>query len=124
MEKTDEYFKFRSVIKKLQKAAATSGDLVQEAYKGEHPLAGFCYIMCEALYHLFPNRRLAPHRMKVGETSHWFLIDQLMHIVDPTADQFPEPLIYDQDKIVSCGFLTKEPSKRCVELIQRAGLHL
>ena len=99
-------------------------DLRKKKYQGNpNPYAGHCYVAAEAAYHLLnqlkPEGHLyIPRCMKIGDDTHWFLRNQLIHcIIDPTADQFDEIPDYSQSR--GCGFLTKQPSKRAQELLRR-----
>lgn len=79
-----------------------------------NPLAGMCYVAAEALYHLQPTR-YKPMNVRVGNESHWYLIEKRSGaVVDPTWSQF-EFVPYEDG--VGRGFLTKKPSKRAQQVI-------
>jgi len=91
-------------------------DLLQPRFRGHsNPIFGHCYVASEALYHL-TGRTLRPHYLKVNGETHWVLKDN-EEIIDITKEQFNHDLDYSTAK--SCGFLTKEPSKRARVLIER-----
>lgn len=84
---------------------------------------GNCYVTCEALYHLLGGKQagLKPMVMKHEGTTHWFLLmcsDWSSDIIiDPTVSQFKTQPNYSKAK--GCGFLTKQPSKKAKELMQK-----
>lgn len=86
------------------------------------PLAGYCYIASEALYHLWGKARgFHPYRVVVedpvlGTLAHWYLRKDAV-ILDITADQFVWFVPYD--KGVKRPFLTKKPSQRTGIVIRR-----
>lgn len=85
-------------------------------------LEGHCYVMSEALYHLWGKYNgFRPHQMVVGDVSHWFLKHEDGTVWDPTAGQF-SPKILDYSKARPRPFLTQKPSKRTQELLHRIGL--
>jgi hypothetical protein len=91
--------------------------------RGLSPLTGHCYVVCEVLAHFIGFDRLKPMVVQHEGSTHWFLLQQPSgRVLDPTADQFDTPVPYDQGK--GCGFLTKKPSKRAIELAKRARLPL
>ena len=95
-------------------------DLRREPWKGsDSPLAGHCYVASEALYHL-SGKNLLPHHMTWEGASHWFLKTKTGEIVDPTASQFKHAPDYSLGR--GKGFLTKQPSKRCAEVLRRVEL--
>lgn len=96
-----------------------TSDLLKKEYKGKkHPMAGHCYVACEALCAILPET-FHPYRLKMPDgTSHWFLRTHLGHrIVDPTADQFPIEPPYEAAR--RAGFLTKNPCRRTKVLLDR-----
>jgi hypothetical protein len=97
--------------------SALSFDLVKKEYKGKTPLHGSCYIASEACYHLLSNPDVIIKRYKLDNgVVHWWL-ELNGEIIDITKDQFDFSVPYYLGK--ACGFLTKEPSKRCRTLIER-----
>jgi hypothetical protein len=90
-----------------------------------HPTTGHCYIAAEAAYHIYGKRRgFQPHVLRVGlehdleVVTHWYLENKLTgERIDPTAEQFSQPLDYTRGR--RCPFLTKEPSKRTRVLLTR-----
>lgn len=97
--------------------AALTDDLRRKPWKGSvNPLAGHCYVACEALYHL-TGRVLFPHFIRHENSPHWFLRDAAGTVIDPTASQFATVPDYAQGK--RKGFLTLLPSKRAQAVIDR-----
>lgn len=93
-------------------------DLLLKTPATTGPLAGHCYVACEALYHL--GLREAGWRPVVIHhegVSHWFLRNDLGEIIDPTAGQFATTVPYHDGR--GCGFLTKGPSRRARILMER-----
>jgi len=85
---------------------------------------GHCYVASEAYYHLRGGKKkgLTPKRMRHAGVMHWWVEDN-GKIVDITAAQFV-PLDFppiDYARGISCGFLTKKPSRRAQEVIRRTG---
>ena len=88
--------------------------------EGDHPLAGYCYVASEALYHLAGGvtSGLSVYRCSLpAGGSHWWLADSNGRILDPTAEQFNSPLHYSQGTRTS--FLSRKPSGRAAKLIAR-----
>lgn len=85
-----------------------------------HPLAGYCYVAAEAMYHLMGG---APAGWSVFRCdlqdggTHWWLTDPTGAVVDLTAEQFPTLPNYRAGK--RSAFLSKQPSKRAATLIAR-----
>jgi hypothetical protein len=105
-----------------------AANLLQSEYKNHpQPLAGHCYIACEAYWHLQggPVSGLTPCRVKLKKnvrgipagTRHWWLQDVWGRRLDLTSEQFPVPFPYELG--VNGGFLTKLPSARAQKLIDR-----
>ena len=125
----------RHFTRVIQEAAKSSPALVRKPYRGEFgSLTGHCYAASEAMAWVYPglkpsylNHETWPEGLAPGET-HWFLTCSDSHeggwyagqIVDVTAEQFDLPIPYAKGK--RCGFLTKEPSKRAMELLRKAGI--
>ena len=125
----------RYFTSQIQKAAKASPHLVRQPYHGKPgSLAGHCYAASEAMAWIYPNLKPIylkhetwPEGLATGET-HWFLTCPDSHeggwyvgqVVDVTAEQFDLPIPYAKAK--RCGFLTKEPSKRAMELLRKAGI--
>jgi hypothetical protein len=100
--------------------AALTDDLRLVKYrKNTNPKAGHCYIASEALWHLLggPASTFRPSVIKVGGDTHWFLMNDIGIILDPTVDQFNEIPAYNKAR--RCGFLTNQPSKRAKIVISR-----
>ncbi len=93
-------------------------DLLKKQYKKQKcAVAGHCYIASEAAYHLFAKEDgFKPFHINHEGISHWFLQSQYQ-ILDLTASQFKTKVPYI--KAISKGFLTKNPSKRALILINR-----
>lgn len=107
-----------NLVTLVKTAAAASPDLVKPRFRkaAGHPLAGHCYIACEALSHLEPGK-YHPQVINYEGVSHWFLRTAQGEVVDPTAEQFSTPVPYDQGR--GCGFLTRVPSARTRTLLRR-----
>lgn len=82
-------------------------------------MRGNCYVTSEAVYHLLGGKAggWKPMRIYHERTTHWFLKHESGLILDLTWGQFKRMPKYE--KAVGSGFLTKQPSKRARELIQR-----
>lgn len=92
--------------------------------KGEHPTFGYCYVVSEALYHLYgKDHGFTPRRVRIpafGNWYHYWLENEKGKRLDATVGQFiyrgfMPP--YEQGK--GCAFMTKVPSARAQELIRR-----
>lgn len=94
-------------------------DLRKPKYRGhKNPLHGHCYIASEAAYYML-GKEWQPYYMHLlsGDT-HWFLKHkETKQIFDPTAGQFRTTPKYSLGH--RCGFLTKQPSKRTLEILRR-----
>lgn len=93
-------------------------DLRKPKYRGHHnKLWGHCYVASETLYHLWGKKYgYKPRYIKIDGDTHWFLENEDA-IIDVTESQFKIKPDYSKSK--GSGFLTKEPSKRSVELMKR-----
>lgn len=94
-------------------------DLLKPQYRGQpHPMAGHCYVAAEACHHLLKRIGIEsrPVSGRHRGVSHWWLLVG-GEVVDPTADQFSEPVDYSQGR--RRGFLTKGPSRRARILMAR-----
>jgi hypothetical protein len=80
---------------------------------------GNCYVTSEALYHLLGGKAAGwkPCTVHHGGEVHWYLRHESGMVLDATAQQFDDPPDYTQGR--GRGFLTKQPSKRARELIER-----
>lgn len=93
-----------------------SDDLRKSQWKGCHNIyAGHCYVVSEWLYH-YVVTGYRPMIVRHEGGTHWYLWDGCQ-ILDATSEQFETTPPYKNGK--GCGFLTKQPSKRCVELNRR-----
>jgi hypothetical protein len=94
-----------------------------QAHTKGKPLAGYCYIASEALYHLWAKEKgYKPARLWVHvgggwEVSHWFL-RRGEEALDITASQFGKIKV-PYHRATGCGFLTKRPSDGAAEIIRR-----
>ncbi len=81
--------------------------------------SGHCYVASEAMYHMMGGKEagLTPHFVHHEGQPHWFLKRHDGTVIDPTADQFTTPVPYE--KSIGKGFLTKQPSKRAQQIIDR-----
>lgn len=109
----------KKTVELIKRTAAASPDLLKDRqFNSENPIAGHCYITCEALKFLEPS--LKPNVIRHEGGTHWFLTDAIGNVIDPTAEQFRTPIPYEQGR--GSGFLTKLPSRRAMELLRRAKL--
>lgn len=88
--------------------------------ESDNAMEGHCYIAAEALWHL-TDRKLKPKCASYQEDgekkTHWWLENDYGEIFDPSAEQYlPDFPPYNLGR--GCGFLTIEPSKRAVSVIQ------
>jgi hypothetical protein len=100
--------------------ANLTDDLRRPEYRGDPNLVtGQCYVASEALLHLAGGKQagLKAVRVRHEGTTHWWVRDTLGVDHDITASQFMTPVPYN--KGIPTGFLTKAPSKRAQELINR-----
>jgi hypothetical protein len=73
----------------------------------KHPLAGLCYVLTEAFYHMHGKRLgLKPVRARYYGVCHWWLETRSGRVIDLTAAQFTRP--YPYHKGIGGGFLTKQ----------------
>lgn len=80
--------------------------------------AGYCYVACEAIYHLLGGSGWKPHQLKHEGVSHWYLRhEDTGEILDPTQLQFEKAPDYSMGR--KRAFLTVMPSKRAQTLIRR-----
>ncbi|HNC55176.1 MAG TPA: hypothetical protein PLP33_07015 [Leptospiraceae bacterium] len=96
-----------------------SDKLRKKKYQGnKNRMAGHCYIASEAFYHLTKQTNLyTPSYVKFCGETHWFLSKKDGTDIDITVKQFGGKIPpYHLKK--NCGFLTKNPSKRAVELLK------
>ena len=86
-------------------------------------MRGNCYVTCEALYHLLGGKSQGwkPMHMRYQGDTHWFLLNEKSgQRLDPTSAQFSDPPDqFDYDYAVGSGFLTKNPSKKALILMNR-----
>lgn len=101
--------------------AVLTDDLRKPKYRGSpNPVAGHCYVASEAALFLLRNRGIKgwkPMFIQHEGEPHWFLRHTSGLILDLTAEQFKTPVPYELAK--GKGFLTKEPSKRAMEVVHR-----
>lgn len=109
------------VIEAVRTALVESDDLRKPRWRGcNNPYAGHCYVASEAVYHMVGATKsgLVPASVRIDtDTVHWFLRSKF-GIVDPTADQFDQPVDYQSGR--NRGFLTNVPSARARTLMKRA----
>lgn len=106
----------KRLIQKIQNSL--TDDLRRAPWKGHsNILTGQCYVASECFYYMTggPYSSFKPQFMRVNRQPHWFLKGDDL-IVDITALQFDHILDYSHAK--GKGFLTKNPSKRALQLIQ------
>jgi hypothetical protein len=103
-----------------QVRSVLSDDLLKPEYRGsKHCMKGHCYVASEALYHLLGGKEAGwiPHTIQHEGGPHWYLKHSGGRVLDPTADQFNTPVPYE--KGTGKGFLTKVPSARTRQVIER-----
>lgn len=96
-----------------------SEDLLKPQFRESEFPTGHCYVATEALYHLLGGAEAGykPMRLRMPDgVTHWWLQGP-EGVIDATHDQFHDPVPYEQGR--GGGFLTREPSKRAVELMRR-----
>lgn len=100
-------------------------DIKRDTYKNSaNPLAGLCYVASEAVFHLSEDI-LHPRMVRFGSLkgdTHWWLTHpgEDDRVIDVTASQFDTHALYSVHSAGKrCGFLTKEPSKRCRLILDR-----
>lgn len=100
---------------------ALSPDLLKKEWRDQEdrkPLAGYCYVVSETLYHTWGKQNgYQPTQIEWEGVSHWYLSDMTGDVIDLTSSQFDTTPDYPLGK--RRGFLTKEPSKRSQTLISR-----
>lgn len=105
-----------------------SPDLLKKQYVEQNacnPMYGHCYTATEALYHSLGGQDsgYTPMRGKDDDgIVHWWLRNNSTgEIVDLTADQYTSVgKTPPYDRGVGAGFLTREPSKRAQEVMDRS----
>ena len=97
-----------------------SDDLRRPPWRGQaNPLAGQCYVASEAYFHLIGREQgFRPAFLRHEGQPHWFLMQGNHNaVIDLTSSQFQtEP---EHRKGLYKGFLTVQPSKRAVVLMER-----
>lgn len=112
-----------NLIQKIQ--SHLSNDLLKDKYKlicsNKHRYFGHCYVATETFYHSLPEfekLNWIPQILSTEHGTHWFLKNKITNeIIDLTKEQFSYTL--DYSKSTGCGFLTKNPSKRSLILMNR-----
>ena len=94
-------------------------DPLSTNHKINYQVYGHCYIASEALYYLLGGKDsgYVPQVITVNNGTHWFLKNKQNDILDPTFDQFNFKINYSKSR--GCGFLTKQPSKRTQQLLNK-----
>ena len=82
---------------------------------------GHCYVATEGLYHLLQSSEYFPHCARDEDgIVHWWLEDGTGNRIDATREQYDlEKKLPPYDKGKKKWFLTKNPSKRTQELLNR-----
>jgi hypothetical protein len=117
---------FSELIEKIQKSLTP--ELLKQPYRernASNPMFGHCYVATEAFYHLtkdeHPGRFSIYHGKDDESITHWWLHDNtLVRILDITADQYysvGKTPPYNKSRHGS--FLTNEPSKRAVIVMEK-----
>lgn len=110
--------------------AACGPDLVHKKIRagipeGAHRTWGCCYVASEALYHLWgKDNGFRLHFLHFSpDSGHFYLMDRDGNVLDPTRRQFyGSGIKLEYRKGKCCGFLTRQPSKRCQTLLGRIKL--
>ena len=110
------------IIERLQAILSKCDYLRREPWKGSaNPLAGHCYVASEALSHLLKAQGKSGWVAQVAQVHggpHWWLRHkETGEVLDPTASQFEGPVPYETGKNI--GFLTKDPSKRALHVLNK-----
>ncbi len=99
-------------------------DLLKPEYllnNNRNRFTGHCYVATETLYHLLCDDeriKYTPAILKIDGITHWFLKNKITNeIIDITKDQFNYKLDYTMS--INKAFLTKNPSKRSLILLNR-----
>jgi len=100
-------------------------DLLKPKYRklvqdGADKRTGHCYAASEAFYHLVGGKAEGYKPMFLSHEGepHWWIQGPDAKVWDLTSEQFDTPVPYGQGR--GKGFLTKDPSRRAADLIQRA----
>ena len=108
-----------------------SSDLLKACYRLENqtnPTFGHCYVASEALYHLSGGKAsglLIKRARDDRGITHWWLEYKEEKVLDPTAEQYYiSGRTPPYAKGVGAGFLTRNPSKRALILMDRIRHHL
>jgi len=101
-----------------------SDDLLKPKYRmspNKNKYTGHCYVATETLYYLLPDKdksNYTPAILKINGDTHWFLKNKINKtIIDITQNQYSHVLDYHTSR--NAAFLTKNPSKRTLILINR-----
>jgi hypothetical protein len=125
--KEDTMATIGQTIRTIQKVLTP--DLLRKPYKDEakrHAVAGHCYVASEALFHTLGGKSAGLKAYTARDwrgKSHWWLQDTRGKIWDPTEAQytaFGKRPPYETGR--GCGFLTKQPSRRAQQVLDRVGL--
>ena len=117
------------MLAQLQAAGRQSTDLINGKYRHldrtVFPLNGLCYVLAEALWHLYPGRFTIWRIDWEGGGTHWFLTDTDNTVIDLLSYN-GTPFCTDEEYDTARGaaFLPQTPSKRAKVLAERAGLTL
>jgi hypothetical protein len=117
---------FGELISKIQKALTP--DLLKPPYREQNasnPMFGHCYVATEAFYHMTREEHSGRFSIFFAKDDegivHWWLHDnKLVRILDITADQYfsvGKTPPYCRSR--RGAFLTKEPSKRAVIVMEK-----
>lgn len=120
MNPTDRASALFLLLEDVRAALTRSDDLRRAPWRGSaNPYAGHCYVASEALRFLAAQQGIALKVMHVRweGAPHWYLETEDGLIVDPTGDQFAQPVDYSLGK--GKGFLTAQPSARARALLAR-----
>ena len=114
--------KINSLVRKVK--SNLTPDLLKPIYREKNktnPMFGHCYVATEGLYHLLQSSEYFPHCARDEDgIVHWWLEDGTGNRIDATREQYDlvkkvPPYAKGKKK----WFLTKQPSKRTQELLNR-----
>jgi len=114
--------KIETIIQKVK--SNLTPDLLKPIYREKNktnPMFGHCYVATEGLYHLLQSSEYFPHCARDEDgIVHWWLEDGTGNRIDATREQYDlEKKLPPYDKGKKKWFLTKIPSKRTQELLNR-----
>jgi hypothetical protein len=111
--------KFATLMQSI--ARCLSPDLLKPEWRSDdpNPVAGHCYLASEVCFHMVGGKEAGFKSMFIRHEGgpHWWIKGPKGEILDVTVSQFETPVPYEQSR--GKGFLTRQPSKRAITLMQR-----